>query len=107
MSRAECLRTILTSADVSLCLLEKQLSIPFPPRSRKPQRVAAHITGISRRSSSALTLSKILRAGAGGGAGRGWGVAGAWAGVEAGFGSGAWMTPSIPEALELFQLVYF
>ncbi|XP_051013702.1 tumor necrosis factor ligand superfamily member 10 [Acomys russatus] len=33
---------------------EKQLSAPLPPRVGRPQRVAAHITGIRRRSTSAL-----------------------------------------------------
>lgn len=33
---------------------EKQLSTPPLPRGRRPQRVAAHITGITRRSNSAL-----------------------------------------------------
>ncbi|MEJ1277392.1 tumor necrosis factor ligand superfamily member 10 [Cricetulus griseus] len=48
--------TLRTVEETMTTVQEKQLSIPFPPRSRKPQRVAAHITGISRRSSSALTL---------------------------------------------------
>ncbi|CAH6789247.1 tumor necrosis factor ligand superfamily member 10 [Phodopus roborovskii] len=46
--------TLRTAEGISSTVQEKQLSIPFPPRSGKPQRVAAHITGISRRSSSAL-----------------------------------------------------
>ncbi|XP_060234138.1 tumor necrosis factor ligand superfamily member 10 [Meriones unguiculatus] len=38
---------------------EKQLSIPPAPRGGRPQRVAAHITGINRRSNSAIIpLSK-------------------------------------------------
>ncbi|ERE92383.1 tumor necrosis factor ligand superfamily member 10-like protein [Cricetulus griseus] len=49
--------TLRTVEETMTTVQEKQLSIPFPPRSRKPQRVAAHITGISRRSSSALTLN--------------------------------------------------
>ncbi|KAL1778114.1 tumor necrosis factor ligand superfamily member 10 [Sigmodon hispidus] len=37
---------------------EKQLSIPFSPGAGKPRKVAAHITGINRRSSSALIPMK-------------------------------------------------
>lgn len=46
--------SLRTVKETTSTVQEKQLSIPFPPRSGKPQRVAAHITGISRKSSSAL-----------------------------------------------------
>uniref|UniRef100_A0A8C8TNT1 Tumor necrosis factor (ligand) superfamily, member 10 n=1 Tax=Peromyscus maniculatus bairdii TaxID=230844 RepID=A0A8C8TNT1_PERMB len=46
--------TLRTFGETISTVPEKQRSINFPPRGGKPQRVAAHITGMTRKSSSAL-----------------------------------------------------
>lgn len=46
--------TLRTFQDTISTVPEKQLSTPPLPRGGRPQKVAAHITGITRRSNSAL-----------------------------------------------------